>query len=129
MIPSAVSQGKVAGANMAGQNIAYDGGIPMAALNFFGNRAYSIGLTDPPDNACQVLKQKDDQKRMFKRLVLNGRELAGGMFLNEKVDPGILLYLIKERVNLSEHKEALFNGTKPLSDPWLSSLKFSPDFR
>lgn len=129
IIPSAVRQGRVAGANMVGVDAEYEGGIPMAAFNFMGNQAFSIGLCTLQDKAGQVLKQKDDQKRRFRKLVFDGDRLVGGIFLNEKIDPGVILYLIKERVDLASHKEALFEGTKPLSDPWLSSLKFSPSVR
>ena len=125
-IPSAVAQGRIAGANMVGRNTEYEGSIPMTAFNFLGNQAFSIGLPVPQDNAEQVWKQKDDEKRRFKKLVFNGSRLIGGMFLNEKVDPGIIFYLIKTQVAMTAHKEALFERTKPLSDPWLSSLKFSP---
>ena len=126
IIPSAVIQGRVAGANMAGEDTEYEGGIPMTVFNFLGNKAFSIGLPVPQDNTGQVLKQKDDQNRRFKKLVFNGGRLVGGMFLNEKIDPGIILYLIKRRVDMTPYKEALFERTKPLSNPWLSSLKFSP---
>ena len=82
----------------------------------------------PQDNACQVFKQKDDQKRRFKKLIFSGDRLIGGMFLNERIDPGIILYLIKARLDMTPYKEALFEGTKPLSNPWLNplKLKFSP---
>lgn len=89
----------------------------MAALNLFGNKAFSIGLTVPLDCGGQILKQKDDQKKRFKKLIFNGDRLIGGMFLNEKIDPGIILYLIKGRIDVSPHREALFEGTKPLLDP------------
>ncbi len=125
IIPSAVNQGRVAGANMAGVKAEYEGGIPMTAFDFMGNRAFSIGAPMLEQDPGQVLKQKDGQKKRFKKLVFDGDRLVGGMFLNERVDPGIILHLIKERINLASHKEALFEGTKPLSDPWLSSLKFS----
>lgn len=125
IIPSAVSQGRVAGANMAGVMAEYEGGIPMTAFDFMGNRAFSIGAPMLQQDRGQVLKQKDGQKKRFKKLVFDGDRLVGGMFVNERVDPGIILHLIKERINLASHKEALFEGTKPLSDPWLSSLKFS----
>jgi phenylglyoxylate dehydrogenase epsilon subunit len=128
-IPSAVRQGRVAGANMVGIHAEYEGGIPMAALNFMGNQAFSIGLSMIQGEAGQVLKQKDDRKRRFKKLVFDGDRLVGGMFLNERIDPGMILYLIRERVDLAPYKEALFEGTKPLSDPWLSSLKFSSAIR
>jgi phenylglyoxylate dehydrogenase epsilon subunit len=125
IIPSAVNQGRVAGSNMAGVRAEYEGGIPMTAFDFMGNRAFSIGVPMLQQNPGHVLKQKDDQKKTFKKLVFDGDRLVGGMFLNEKVDPGIILHLIRERIDLAPHKEALFEGTKPLSDPWLSSLKFA----
>ncbi len=122
---SAVIQGRVAGANMVGSGTEYDGGIPMLAFNFFANQAFSIGLTVPQGSAGQVLKQKDDQKRVFRKLIFDGDRLVGGMLINEKIDPGILLYLIQRRVDMAPYKDALFERTKPLSNPWLSSLKFS----
>lgn len=125
IIPSAVSQGRVAGANMAGGEAVYEGGIPLTAFHFFGNRAFAIGLSAPPDQAGQIWKQKDDQAKRFKELVFAGDRLVGGMFVNEPVDPGVILALIKGRVDMTPHMEALFEGTKPLADPWLSSLKFS----
>lgn len=126
IIPGAVNQGRVAGANMAGREVKYEGGIPMAAFSFAGNKAFSIGLMAPEDNTGLILKQKDDEKRRFKKLVFSGDRLIGGMFLNEKIDPGLILYLIRRRVDIAPYKEALFEGTKPLTDPWLDSLKFSP---
>jgi len=125
IIPNAVMQGRVAGANMVGVDAEYKGGIPMTAFNFMGIQAFSIGLPLLQDNAGQVFKQNDHWKRRFKKLVFDGDILVGGMFLNEKIDPGIVLHLIKERINLVSHKDALLERGRPLSDPWLSSLKFS----
>ena len=126
IIPGAVNQGRVAGANMAGGDEKYEGGIPVTAFSFAGNNAFSIGIMAPKDNAGLILKQKDDERRRFKKLVFSEDRLIGGMFLNEKIDPGLILHLIKRRVDMTPHKEALFEGTKPLTDPWLSPLKFSP---
>ncbi len=125
-IPSAVAQGRIAAANMAGADAEYEGSIPMTAFNFLGNQAFSIGLPQPLNGAGQVWKQNDDQKRRFKKLIFNGSRLVGGMFLNENVDPGIIFYLIQTQADIAPHREALFEGTRPLSDPWFSSLKFPP---
>lgn len=124
-IPNAIDQGKVAGANMSGGDAVCEGGIPMMVLNFFTNQAVSVGLTSKEDEDGQVLKQKDDEARKFKKLIFSGQRLVGGMFVNERVDPGIILYLIRKRVDISTYKEALFEGTKPLCNPWLRSLRFS----
>lgn len=126
IIPGAVNQGRIAGANMAGKEAKYEGGIPMAAFSFGGNRAFFIGLMAPQESDGLIMRQKDDERRRFKKLILSGDRLVGGMFLNEKVDPGLIHFLIKRRVDIAPYKEALFEGTKPLTDPWLDSLKFFP---
>lgn len=128
-ISGAVRQGRVAGANMAGKKAEYEGGIPMAGLSFFGNTAFSIGLAEPRDARMTVMKQKDDLKRCFKQLILSGDRLVGAVFVNQKIDPGIVLHLIRTRVNMTPFKEALFEGTRSLSDPWLNSLKFRSDLK
>ena len=110
---------------MAGGSAEYEGAIPATALRFLGNRAFSVGLLAPPDHTGHVLKMKDDQRRRFKKLVFQGDKLVGAMFVNEAADPGVLLHLIRKRTDLSSYKEALFDRTESLPNPWLSGLKFS----
>ena len=45
------------------------------------------------------------------------------MFINERIDPGIILHLIKKRVDMTIYKQALIDRVRPLSDPWLASLR------
>lgn len=125
IIQSAVMQGKVAGVNMTGGDAEYPGSIPMLAFNFFANQAFSIGLTSPLAGTGQIFKEKDDEKRRFRRLIFDGDRLVGVMLINEEIDPGTILYLIQRRTNMAPYKEALFERTRPLTNPWLSPLKFS----
>jgi phenylglyoxylate dehydrogenase epsilon subunit len=120
ILPNAVIQGKIAGANMAGEEDEYEGGIPMNVFNFFGNRAFSIGLFKSlqSNNGSQVLEKKDDKRRRFKRLVYRGDKLIGAMFLNVEVDPGVILYLIKKQANIGHYTQVLFNRPKEISR-WL----------
>ncbi len=122
-ISNAVRQGEVAGANMAGESDVYEGGIPAMVFQFFSNQAISIGLTTAGSRDSHIVKEKDDQHRKFKKLIFKGERLVGGMFLNDQVDPGIVLYLIRKKADISPYKEALFERTKPLSNPWLRSLR------
>ena len=118
IIPNAVDQGKIAGANMAGQQEAsYKGWISMNVFNFFGNMASSVGLSIP-HNSDEVLEKKEDKRRYYKRLVFSNSNLIGAMFLNEAVDPGVIRYLIEHRVPVGEYKELLFEKTKEVSR-WL----------
>jgi len=124
IIPSAVAQGSLAGANMSGQDEAYEGSIPMTAVDVFGNGAFSIGLINAPGKSVKVIKEKDNAKRKYKKLIFDGDRLVGAMFINEIIDPGIILHLIKKRVDMAIYKLALIDRVRPLSDPWLASLRF-----
>ena len=111
IVPSSADQGKVAGANMAGEEISYKGWISMNILPFWGNICSSLGLAIPR-GAEQVMEEKDDQRKYFKRLVFQDDRLVGAMFLNTEVDPGVIRYLIENRVSVAGHKDLLFNKTK-----------------
>jgi phenylglyoxylate dehydrogenase epsilon subunit len=125
-IPNAIIQGRVAGLNMVGGDAQYEGAISITAFNFFGNQACSIGLSMSHIEAGEVWKRQNDQERNFKKFIFKEDRLVGAMFVNDKIDPGIILYLIRKRVDVKAHKDALLNGTKSLSNPWLSSLKMIP---
>jgi phenylglyoxylate dehydrogenase epsilon subunit len=115
ILPNAIAQGKVAGANMAGEECSYEGWISMNLLNIFGNLACSIGIAVPEDDGEEVLEEKDDTKRYFKRLVTRNNKLIGAMFINVELDPGVILYLIEKRVDIGAYKEALFEQPREVS--------------
>ena len=117
IIPSAVAQGKVAGANMAGEETSYEGWVSMNVFNFFGNIASSVGLSLPRGSE-RVMEKKEDKRRYFKRLVFHNDNLIGAMFLNEEIDPGVIRYLIENKVPIGDHKELLFEKSKEASR-WL----------
>jgi len=118
IIESAVDEGRIAGANMAGEAAEYEGWISSNIFNFFGNAAFSAGLSMPTNNHYEVLKEKDEEKARFKKLVYDEGRLVGGMFLNVDLDPGVLLYLIRKRVDISAYKQLLFEQPKEISR-WL----------
>lgn len=118
ILPNAVAQGEVAGINMAGKECSYQGWISMNLLNMFGNYASAIGVTMPEGDQGKILEEKNDEKKYLKRLVIHDGRLIGGMFVNADVDPGIILYLIEKKIDISAHKEALFEKTKEMSR-WL----------
>lgn len=118
ILPSAFGQGKVAGANMAGKTMEYDGWLSVNILNLFGHVACSIGMAMPSNGGYEVLEEKSDAGKRFKRLVYKGNALQGAMFLNVDADPGTIRYLIERKVDLHSHKEALLEKTGEMG-PWL----------
>ncbi len=118
ILPSAVSQGKVAGSNMAGMEAIHEGWLSMTVFNFFGHTAVSIGIPVAADGNCQVLKDKDEKEKRYKKLIYGEGKLIGSTFLDVDVYPGIFQYLIKKRIDVSQYGELLFQKPKEISS-WL----------
>ena len=118
ILPNALEQGKIAGANMAGESANYQGSIGMNILKLFGNTVLSIGLSIPSKNGYQVLEEKDLEKRKFSRFVYKDNRLVGAMILNIDVDPGAIRYLIENRIDIGASKEALLENPGEISR-WL----------
>jgi phenylglyoxylate dehydrogenase epsilon subunit len=118
IIESAVDEGRIAGANMAGEINDYEGWISSNIFNFFGHTAFSAGLSMPADTRYEVLQEKDEGKARYKKLVYDEGKLVGAMFLNVDLDPGVLLYLIRKRVDVSDHKQLLLEQPREISR-WL----------
>ncbi len=111
--PSAIQQGNVAGANMAGEKMEDKGWIPMNLFKFFGHTAFSMGLFPRP--SYQVLKIKDDSSGIYKEFVFQENQLVGARFIDVDIDPGILRYLIEEKVDIGEFKEELLEHPQETS--------------
>ncbi len=108
IIPSAVNQGEVAGTNMAGGQEKYDGWISKNTFHFFDCSACSLGTAMAQAPGLEIMKERDETAGTFKKMVFRNGALVGAMFLNVEVDPGVLLYLMKERVSVENCKGALF---------------------
>jgi phenylglyoxylate dehydrogenase epsilon subunit len=109
--PSAVEQGKIAGSNMVDVEAAYDGWLSLNAFNFFGHFALSIGeFAASAGDAALV--QKDVTNRRFGKIVCRDNRLIGANFFNIDVDGGVLQYLIRNRVDVGDHKELLLGKPK-----------------
>jgi len=109
--PNAIEQGKVAGANMAGQETESNGWIAMNILKFLGHSAFAIGLNaaEVDSTKYQVFKQEDNRDKCYKELVFQGNKLVGARFFDVEIDPGTIRYLIEARVDIIDDKALLFN--------------------
>ena len=118
IIESAMDEGTIAGANMAGDNKEYEGWISSNIFNFFGYTAFSAGQSMPAGNNYEVLSENNEKSSQFKKLVFNGGRLVGAMFVNVELDPGVILYLIRKKVDLTDYKTILFKQPREISR-WL----------
>ena len=109
--PTAISQGRIAGANMAGETVEDKGWISMNVFKFLGHSAFSVGLPADVEGAY-ILREKNPEN--FKELVFRENRLLGARFIDIDVDPGVFRYLIEEAVDVKE-KEMLFERPRQTS--------------
>jgi len=107
--PIAVEQGKIAGANMAGDKLNYEGSVGMNTIEFFGLAAVSLGIYKIKDGEAgyEELKFLDSKSGIYKKLILKDNILVGAILAGDIKNSGVFLRLIRERVNASSLKEKL----------------------
>jgi NAD(P)H-nitrite reductase large subunit len=106
--PLAVLEGRVAGANMAGAKISYEGGTNMSSLKYFGIPIISIGLANPKeDQMLEIIVKQDLQHNEYKKVVLRNNVIVGLTLVNCIDRAGILFNLIKDKINVKKFKQDL----------------------
>ena len=115
IVPSAVRQGKVAASNMAGRDEEYEGWIGMNLFQFFGNSTLSLGVDQPLSPEGSVQEDVETSANRFKKMIFQGDHLVGAMMLNVPVDPGVMLYLIRNKVPLGALAPILFEQPREIS--------------
>ena len=107
--PVAVEQGKIAGANMSGADLTYDGSLGMNSLEFFGLPVVSLAVykVKQGDSACEELKIINPRENKYKKLILKNNRLLGAVLVGEIKNSGVYLRLIREKIDLSGFKDKL----------------------
>jgi len=115
--PVAVEQGKIAGSNMAGENFPYEGSVAMNSIEFFGLPVISLGVSRAKDvQACQEFTASDIKRSVYKKIILKDDFLIGAILVGDIKSSGILLRLIRERVNVEPIKERLLTDNFSFAD-------------
>jgi NAD(P)H-nitrite reductase large subunit len=108
--PNAVAGGRVAGYNMAGRRISYNGSTGMNSLNCFGLSAVAAGLVDPKDDpACEVLANSNAGDGTYRKIVLKNNRIVGMVFVGDIERSGIVFGLMKDGINVRRFKEAFLS--------------------
>lgn len=109
ILPDAVEQGVIAGMAMVDDPSLkpYRGGIPMNTYSFFGNRAFSVGVTVLPEGGegFEVDLMVSPSSVRYQKLVFEDGLLVGVSAINATLDPGVLSEIIRRQVELSGVKE------------------------
>ena len=94
ILPNANMQGQTAGTNMAGKKAAFDKGIPMNSIGFFGLHAMTAGSYEG-----ELYEEKTENS--IKRLYVKDDLLKGFILIGCDERAGIYTSLIREQVPLS----------------------------
>ena len=107
--PIAVEQGRIAGENMAGGNIPYQGSLGMNAIEFFGLPVVSLGIYKIKEDsrAYEELKALDKKANLYKKLILKEGIIVGAILAGDIKNSGIFLRLIRQKINVSSLKDRL----------------------
>ncbi|MDP8230179.1 MAG: FAD-dependent oxidoreductase [Candidatus Gorgyraea atricola] len=105
--PAACEQGRIAGLNMTGEKESYEGSLAMNSLEFFGLPVISIGITKPKKDIYEELIKKDENRKIYKKIVLRNGIIVGAITLNAVETIGILGTLIKNKVDVSAIKDTI----------------------
>jgi NADPH-dependent 2,4-dienoyl-CoA reductase/sulfur reductase-like enzyme len=105
--PNAVQQGKIAGMNMAGKEIANPDEINANIVNLFGLNLASCGL-------IKKINADDDEMvfqnaNVFRRLVFHNNVVVGAVLLGEVHHIGILRALILSKKNVLNKSNLLMD--------------------
>jgi len=86
--PTAVDHGRVAGANMAGQDVRYPGSLLMNVLDACGLQCVSFGRW--ADGAAEIMTIMNPDRPVFRRLLWTGDQITGAIFVGQASDIGML---------------------------------------
>jgi NAD(P)H-nitrite reductase large subunit len=109
--PTAMEHGRVAGANMAGQPLAYRGSLLMNIVEVLGLEIASFGAWDDPQ--AEVFSALQPARPAYRKLLWHGDRLSGAMLLGRAEDVwttndvGMLKGLVQSGVRLGEWKPYL----------------------
>lgn len=105
--PTAIRQGKIAGLNMAGEETTYEGSYGMNSLDFFDLAVMSFGIVKPKGKGYDELIAIDTNRTIYRKIVLKGNRIVGGVLINDVERHGILLHLALQKIDISDIKDIL----------------------
>jgi NAD(P)H-nitrite reductase large subunit len=108
--PLAHLGGRVAGYNMSGKKVEYDGGTVMSSLKYFELPIISVGNINPENiSDYEVLVELNSAKSVYRKILLKDNVIMGFIFLGAIEKAGIFFRLLKNHVDVSEIKDHLLS--------------------
>jgi nitrite reductase (NADH) large subunit len=116
IIPAAVEQARVAGANMVSEGSAtYGGTVPSTTLKVVGLDLTSIGVISAEEEGLEEVRRADHAKGIYEKLVLQDGRIVGAIVLGTRERVPAITGLIREEADVSIHRDRLLDDEFDLS--------------
>ena len=107
---NAKEMGRVAGMNMAGSQVRYEGFLENRYItDILDVPVATLGLVDPEDSTCEMFIASDVS--FYRKTVFKNDVMVGALFINNSEDTGVYSYLIRNRIPLGKLKDLAVRGT------------------
>lgn len=103
--PNAISQGRVAGLNIAGGRTRYDGSISMNSINFYDLSLISFGIVNPRGREYETLVEYNPPN--YRKLVIKDEKIVGMITMGNVRNSGVLLSLATRGERISNMRDIL----------------------
>ncbi len=108
--PSACTQGKIAGSNMAGTPLKLAGEVAYNVMPVFDCTAAFMERRDDGDEETEVYQHIDEYRLVYRKILVKKDRVVGAVMLGAYKDAGVMLHLLKKRKNVAHIKEHLASG-------------------
>ena len=106
--PEAVTQGRIAGTNMAGRRMSYRGSLSRNVLRILNLDVMTMGQVNPPDTSeYDAICTGGPGRRTYRKLVFRKNILTGAVLINDIEQGGIFMGLIQNEIPLNVPNEVL----------------------
>lgn len=122
--PTAVDHGRVAGANMAGQNIHYPGSLLINILDACGLQCASFGRWGENAEAMTI---KNPDRPVYRKLLWTGDQITGAVFVGPASelgmlnDVGMIKGIMQTRTRLGAWKDFLRDNPFDVRRPYVGA--------
>jgi nitrite reductase (NADH) large subunit len=108
IIPAALEQAKIAALNMLEtENHVYDGTVPSNTLKIVGIDLTSMGLVNPEGPNYEEVKKIDNEKCVYKKIVLEQGKIVGAVILGDRKGVTSIKKLMDQEIDVTKYKHSL----------------------
>lgn len=108
--PIAYRQGFIAGANMAGAQASYEGGMAMNSVEICGLPTISVGNTSLQEGeGVEIVSALNRETGVYKKIVIKDNRVVGSVFVGDIDRAGIVTGLIKSGIKVAAIKNRILD--------------------